>query len=131
MFGTRTNPNLARLYGFMAVLFFGCVLAQIFIAGLAVRGENDVWNAHKGWISIFQWLAVLLPITAWYARRRRAQLLLTFVPLVQIGIQYLLAGSGTARNLPVAFGFHAVNGAVLAIVAAVIAKSAVSKRFER
>jgi uncharacterized protein DUF6220 len=118
-----SRPFVARilLRGLSALLTI-CLLVQFFIAGIAAMTDPGWWTYHSAWIAIFQWLVVPLPILAWFggpARGRRT--LFACIPLPQIALQYVLAHRAMEGRLAIGLGLHALDGALLLLIAAALA----------
>jgi hypothetical protein len=98
------------------------LLAQFFIAGMAALTNPEWWAYHLTWVGFFQWLVVPLPVLAWLAGPPRlCRVTLACFPFVQMGLQYMLAHRAIDGRWPNAFGFHAVNAAVMLIVVVALA----------
>jgi hypothetical protein len=117
-----SNQSLQRYSGLLlralSALLAISLLVQFFIAGTAAITDPDWWTYHRSWVSIFQWLVLPLPILALLAGRphfRRTAF--ASIPLVQIALQYFLAHRALEGRFSVGMGLHAVNGALLLIVA--------------
>ena len=117
---SRTIPRLA-LRILSALLSFA-VLVQFYIAGMAAMTQPEWWNYHSTWVGIFQWLVVPLPILALIGERPRyRRAAFAFVPMIQIALQYVLAHRALEGRLSTGIGLHAVNGALLLVVATSLA----------
>src|SRR5882757_8800394 len=80
------------------------------------------WNYHNAWIGIFQWLVVPLPILALLGGRPRYwRTAFATIPMFQVALQYVLAHRALEGRLTIGIGLHAVNGALLLIVATFLA----------
>ncbi len=112
----RTSPSGALSTYAFAVLtaaFGVAVLIQIFFAGEAALIAPDDWERHLAWIHVFQWGSIALPIAAYVATRRLSFATLNCVPIVVIGLQYVLIHRAISSTLPFLAGLHAVFGALL------------------
>jgi hypothetical protein len=89
------------------------VLVQIFLAGEASMIEPDVWGRHVGWVHLFQWISVPLPFAAYLARRKLGFAALNCVPIVIIGLQYVMIHRAIEQARAPLAGLHAVCGALL------------------
>ncbi len=102
---SETLPRLALriLSAFLSL----AVLIQFFIAGMAAMTNPEWWTYHSAWIGIFQWLVVPLPVLALLGGRPRYwRTAFATIPMVQVAT---------------GIGLHAVNGALLLIVATFLA----------
>jgi hypothetical protein len=52
--------------------------------------EPDDWVRHVAWVHLFQGLSVPLPFAAYLARRKLGFAALNSIPIVIIGLQYVL-----------------------------------------
>jgi Family of unknown function (DUF6220) len=122
--GARVSGSSFQFYSrlllrVLSALLTICLLAQFFIAGMAAMTSSEWWAYHQSWIAIFQWLVLPLPILGLFAGDPRYQrAALASIPIIQIGLQYFLAHRAMEGRFPIGIGLHAVNGALLLIVAA-------------
>jgi hypothetical protein len=97
------------------------LLAQFFIAGMSSMTDPDWWAYHRIWVEIFQWLVLPLPIFAWLCGEpRRPRLIVASLPILQIALQYVLVHRALDGRLPIGAGLHAVNAALMLLVAATL-----------
>jgi Family of unknown function (DUF6220) len=117
------RPAPARLMlRFLSRLLSVAILIQFFIAGMSSTTNPDWWEYHKTWVGIFQWLVLPLPILAWFGGKPRAgRTLFASLPILQIGLQYVLAHRALDGRWPIGIGLHAVNAALMLIVATLLA----------
>ena len=81
-----------------------------------------MWTYHSAWVGIFQWLVIPLPILAWLGGPSRGQrVLFSSIPLLQIALQYALAHRAIEGRLSIGLGLHALDGALLLLIAAALA----------
>jgi hypothetical protein len=81
----------------------------------------DWWDYHKTWVGIFQWLVVPLPVLGWFCvKPRGGRVVLASLPILQIALQYVLVHRALDGRLPIGVGLHAVNAALMLIVAAML-----------
>ena len=98
------------------------LLLQFFIAGMSSLTAPDWWNYHKIWVGLFQWLVLPLPILARLCGKPRgARVLLASLPIFQIALQYFFVHRALDGRLPTGVGLHALNGAMMLIVATLLA----------
>jgi Family of unknown function (DUF6220) len=93
-----------------------------FIAGIAAMTDPGWWTYHSDWVAIFQWLVIPLPILAWLGgppRGRRT--LFACIPLLQIALQYVLAHRAIEGRFAIGLGLHALDAALLLLIAAGLA----------
>ena len=89
------------------------LLGQAFTAGVAAVTNPEWWDAHRAWVHIFQWLVVPIPFAAVLADVPRGLKWASPVPLVLIGLQYVLVHRAISGALPLGFGMHAVSALIL------------------
>jgi hypothetical protein len=113
----------------LSALLFLAILIQFFIAGMAAMTNPEWWTYHSAWIGIFQWLVVPLPFLAFLGGRPRYwRTALAILPLVQVALQYVLAHRALEGRLTTGMGLHAVNGALLLIVATFLATGCADRK---
>jgi hypothetical protein len=94
------------------------LLVQFFIAGMSSVTNPDWWAYHKVWVGIFQWLVLPLPVFAWLCGKPRGRrVVVASSPILQIALQYALVHRALDGRLPIGVGLHAVNAALLLLVA--------------
>jgi hypothetical protein len=120
---SRYNALAGYVFLVLTAAFGLAVLIQIYLAGEAAIVEPDDWRFHVAWIHLFQWLSLPLPAAAYLARRSVGFGAFNCVPLLIIGLQYVLIHRGIEHAWAPLAGFHAVCGALLvAYVAFVLQK---------
>jgi hypothetical protein len=117
------SPATARaLLRFLAGLLALAILAQFFVAGIASVTDPAWWTYHKFWVGIFQWLVLPLPILAWFCGKpRSARIAMASLPIFQIALQYIFVHRALEGRLPIGVGLHALNAALMLLVAATLA----------
>jgi Family of unknown function (DUF6220) len=109
------------LLRFLSGLLTVSLLIQFFIAGMSSITNPEWWEYHKIWVGIFQWLVLPLPILAWLCGKPRAgRTVLASLPILQIALQYVLAHRALDGRLSTGIGLHAVNAALMLIVATLL-----------
>jgi hypothetical protein len=89
------------------------LLIQFFIAVSA-----DWWAYHKVWVGTFQWLVLPLPVFAWLSGQPLGRrVVVASLPILQIALQYVLVHRALEGRLPIGVGLHAVNAALMLLVA--------------
>jgi hypothetical protein len=107
---------------FLSGLLTVAILIQFFIAGMSSITSPEWWDYHKAWVGIFQWLVLPLPILAWLCGKPRVgRTLFASLPILQIALQYFLVHRALDGRLPIGVGLHAVNAALMLMVATVLA----------
>jgi Family of unknown function (DUF6220) len=113
---------LRMILRFLSGLLSIAILIQFFIAGMSSITNPDWWEYHKTWVNIFQWLVLPLPILAWFCGKPRGgRTLFASLPILQIAMQYVLAHRALDGRWPIGIGLHAVNAALMLIVATLVA----------
>jgi hypothetical protein len=122
MSGLNSRPAVARkLLRFLSGLLAVSILIQFFIAGMSSITNPDWWDYHKIWVGIFQWLVLPLPLFAWFCGRPRGgRVVLASLPILQMALQYVLVHRALDGRLPIGVGLHAVNAALMLIVATML-----------
>lgn len=115
-------PAAASLFlRFLSGLLTVSILIQFFIAGMSSLTAPDWWNYHKIWVNIFQWLVLPLPVFAWFCGKPRGgRVLFASLPILQIALQYVLVHRALDGRLPNGIGLHAVNAALMLVVATLL-----------
>ena len=117
--GFPATANL--LLRFLSGLLTVSILVQFFIAGMSSLTAPDWWSYHKIWVNIFQWLVLPLPVIAWFCGKPRGgRVLFASLPILQIALQYVLAHRALDGRLPNGIGLHAVNAALMLVVATLL-----------
>jgi hypothetical protein len=106
---------------FLSGLLTVAILIQFFIAGMSSIAHPEWWDYHKTWVSIFQWLVLPLPVLAWLCGKPRGgRTLFASLPILQIALQYFLVHRALDGRLPTGVGLHAVNAALMLMVATLL-----------
>jgi Family of unknown function (DUF6220) len=106
---------------FLSGLLTVSILIQFFIAGMSSITQPEWWEYHKIWVSIFQWLVLPLPILAWFCGKPHSgRTLFASLPILQIALQYFLVHRALDGRLPIGVGLHAVNAALMLVVATLL-----------
>ena len=118
----RASARSARLFlTLLSGLFTLSILIQFFIAGMSSVTNPDWWTYHEVWVGIFQWLVLPLPIFAWFCGKPRGRrVVVASLPMLQIALQYVLVHRALDGQLPIGVGLHAVNAALMLLVAATL-----------
>jgi Family of unknown function (DUF6220) len=118
----RASARSARLFlTLLSGLFTLSILIQFFIAGMSSVTNPDWWTYHEVWVGIFQWLVLPLPIFAWLCGKPRGRrVVVASLPTLQIALQYVLVHRALDGQLPIGVGLHAVNAALMLLVAATL-----------
>ncbi len=122
MNGRRDSAAIANLLlKILSGLLTVSLLIQFFTAGMSSLTAPDWWDYHKIWVGFFQWLVLPLPVLAWFCGKPRGgRMLFASLPIAQVALQYVLVHRALDGRLPAGVGLHAVNGAVMLIVATLL-----------
>jgi len=112
----------------LSLLLALALLVQFFIAGMAAMTNPEWWNDHRAWVGVFQWLVLPLPVLAWVTMLNWRSIAVTATPIVQIALQYVLVHRALEGRLAIGVGLHAVNAALMLVVALLIGGIAVRAR---
>jgi Family of unknown function (DUF6220) len=121
--GTKTTPlslpvRMARVgYAVLSSVFVGCVLAQVFFAGMGAFGAN--WSWHLAFVHLFGPLPLLMVPVAFVGRMPWGLRLLPVGLLVLIGAQYAFASVAVP-----AAALHPVNALFILLTSLFIARRA-------
>jgi hypothetical protein len=108
------TARVARvLYALLASAFVGCVVVQVFFAGIGAFGAD--WGFHTTFVHALEFLALVMIPAALVGRLSWGMTLLPGGLLILIGAQYALANS----VVPAA-ALHPVN-AILILVSSMVA----------
>jgi hypothetical protein len=78
----------------------------------------DWWAYHKVWVGNFQRLVLPMPVLAWLSGKPlRRRVVVASLPILQIALQYVLVHRALDGRLPIGVGLHAVNAALMLLVA--------------
>jgi hypothetical protein len=123
MSSLNDHPAFARrILRFLSGVLSVAMLVQFFVAGMSSVTNPDWWEYHRTWVGVFQWLVLPLPLLAWFCGEPRAgRTVFASLPMLQIALQYVLAHRGLDGRWPIGIGLHAVNAALMLIVATLLA----------
>jgi Family of unknown function (DUF6220) len=115
--------SLARsAFPWLAWLFVGCLVVQVFLAGLGAFGSSDGFAPHRAWAYTFGYIVLVNLVVAIGAGLPRRIVGLTALALVLFALQSVLVA---LRSTSVAIAaLHPVNGFLILLVALVIARDA-------
>jgi hypothetical protein len=104
--------HIARvIFVVLASLFAACVVAQVFIAGMAVFVNPLNWRWHTTFIHVFEFLPLLMLIISFVGRLPAAQRWQCAALFLLIVVQYFTAN--VAASLPFAAALHPVNALLI------------------
>lgn len=100
------------------------VLAQIFIAGLAVFAGPGWWARHRAFVHAFEWLSPLAVVLAHLGRLPRGVKGLAWLAVLLLFAQYATAGAGGSLGRAGLAALHPVTAALLFWTAVELARRA-------
>jgi Family of unknown function (DUF6220) len=105
----------------VAWLFVGCILVQIFLAGIGVFGTNG-FVTHREFGYMIGWLTLVMVVIAVAGRLGRTLIGLSLLTLLQMALQSVLVLF--RDDQPAVAALHPVNGVLLLIVTITIGRLA-------
>ena len=109
-----------RVFTLLAWIFAGCVVLQVFFAGMAIFTVPIWWRTHTGFIHSFEFLPLLMLIAAFVGSVPARAKWLSLAALALIGVQYALVE--LARNQPALGALHPVNALLIFWLATTLAR---------
>jgi Family of unknown function (DUF6220) len=110
----------------VAWLFVGCILVQVFLAGMGVFDGPGRFATHREFGYLFGWLTLVMVVIAIAGRLGRVLIGLTLLALVQFFLQSILILF--REDQPAIAALHPVNGVLLLVVAIAIGRLALAGR---
>lgn len=117
----RARPSvpvqLARIgYAVLSSVFVGCVLVQVFFAGMGAFGAD--WSYHVSFVHFLEPLPLLMVPVAFVGRLSWGLRLLPLALVVLIGAQYAFANAAVP-----AAALHPVNALLILLIGLLLARS--------
>jgi mercuric ion transport protein len=109
-----------QLYAVLAWLFVGCVVAQIFLAGLGVFNSAADFRTHTEFGYLFGWLTLGLLAVALAARLERRLVVAALALLILFALQSLFVA--VRGGAPFVAALHPLNGFLILLVGIVAAR---------
>ena len=106
---------LPKAFLVVSALFVGCVIVQLFLAGLGVFDDPRAFLTHRDFGYLFGWLAVGMLVLAIVGRLPRRQLLLVVAIIVAFALQSVLIALRTDALMLAAL--HPLNGMLISCLA--------------
>ena len=106
----------------VAWLFAGCILVQVFLAGMGVFDGPERFETHRNFGYVFGWLTLVMVVIAAVGRLGRVLIGLSLLALVQFFLQSVFILF--REDLPAIAALHPVNGVLLLVVAIAIGRIA-------
>ena len=106
----------------VAWLFVGCLLVQVFLAGLGVFAGADNFTTHTEFARLFGWLTLILIALAIIGRMGRRQIWLSVLVFALFVLQSLFVA--LRESAPVVAALHPVNGFLILLISISVAQRA-------
>ncbi|HET7703909.1 MAG TPA: DUF6220 domain-containing protein [Candidatus Limnocylindrales bacterium] len=106
----------------VAWLFAGCIVIQVFLAGLGVFDSPQRFLAHRDFGYLFGWLSLVALLIAAIGRLPRRLIGLAGLTLVQMALQSVLILF--REDAPALAALHPVNGVLLLVTTLVLGRLA-------
>lgn len=122
------NDGRRSRIGFWALawILIICIVAQVFLAGLAVFGDSHGWSWHVDFVHFFEFVPVAMVILSFTGHMRHSMKLLAAAMIVLFGLQYAFIEFGNHYHNLYLKALHPVNALLIIWVAIVIARRASS-----
>jgi mercuric ion transport protein len=119
--------SIARsVFPWLAWIFAGCLVVQVFLAGLGAFGTADGFAPHRQWAYTFGYLILVNIVVAIVAGLPRRLVGLTALAAVLFILQSVLVA---LRDVSIGIAaIHPVNGFLILLVALVVARDATALR---
>jgi mercuric ion transport protein len=106
----------------VAWLFAGCIVIQVFLAGLGVFDSPQQFLTHRSFGYLFGWLSLVAVLIAAIGRLPRRLIGLAGLTLVQMALQSVLILF--REDAPAIAALHPVNGVLLLVTTLVLGRLA-------
>ena len=106
----------------VAWLFAGCIVIQVFLAGLGVFDSPQRFMTHRDFGYLFGWLSLVALLIAAIGRLPRRLVGLAGLTLVQMALQSVLVLF--RQDAPAIAAIHPVNGVLLLVTTLVLGQLA-------
>ena len=113
-----TRPTAWTVLALVAWLFAGCIVIQVFLAGLGVFDSANAFITHRNFGYLFGWLSLVLLVVAAVGRMPRRLIGLAGLTLVQMALQSVLILF--REDSPAIAALHPVNGVLLLVTTLVL-----------
>jgi hypothetical protein len=102
---------IKRIFSILSLLFFACVMIQIFLAGMAIFVKNIFWSFHLQFIHYFEFIPIIMLIMSFFGGIPKLLRFLCIGLVVMMIMQYITVKlSGT---LPYIAALHPVIAGIL------------------
>ncbi len=110
---------IRRVFLLLAWYFFLAIIAQVFLAGLAIFGDPVRWNLHREFGYTFFYIAIALLVLVFLARFPRSMWWLTILLVGDYVVHSSLPFLG--EDVPAVGALHVANAFVLFWIAGMVA----------
>ena len=122
----RTRDTARTGLAVLAWLFVGCIVIQIFLAGLGVFDSPTAFVTHREFGYVFGWLTLVMVVLAIVGRSGRRLIGLSALTLVLFALQSVFVA--VRVDYPAIAALHPVNGVALLLVAIAVARGSMAMR---
>jgi hypothetical protein len=116
------RPTSWTALAVVAWLFAGCIVIQVFLAGLGVFDTPRAFLTHRDFGYLFGWLSLVALLVAAIGRLPRRLVGLSALTLVQMALQSILILF--REDAPALAALHPVNGVLLLVTTLVLGRLA-------
>lgn len=116
------RPTSWTALAIVAWLFAGCIVVQVFLAGLGVFDSPEAFVTHREFGYTFGWLSLVALLIAAIGRLPRRLIGLAGLTLVQMALQSVLILF--RDDAPALAALHPVNGVLLLVTTLVLGRLA-------
>jgi hypothetical protein len=102
-------------YPVVAGLFVACAVIQVFLAGLGVFDDPNVFVTHRNFGYLFGWLTLVLLVISLVGRMPRRYIGLAVLILVLFSLQSVFVA--VRQDMPAVAALHPLNGFLILGVA--------------
>lgn len=78
-------------YSILALVFLICIVVQVYLAGMALFGDSEVWKWHRSFVPMFGYISVVLFILGIVGKLNRKMIWGSLGLFVLISLQYITA----------------------------------------
>lgn len=78
-------------YSFLALVLLICIVVQVYLAGMALFGNSEVWKWHRSFVPMFGYISVILFILGIIGKLKRKMIWGSLGLFVLISFQYITA----------------------------------------
>jgi Family of unknown function (DUF6220) len=118
----RARSGAYTALAVVAWLFAGCIVVQVFLAGLGVFDGAAAFVTHRNFGYVFGWLTLVMVAISIVGRLPRRLIGLSLLALAQFALQSVLILF--RDDQPAVAALHPVNGVLLLVVAIAIGRIA-------